>query len=292
MAEQEIKIAKSRLRSSYVSSIVSISLVLFMVGLLGLVILHAKRISDYVKENFQVTIFLKEGTRDADALAFVKTIDALPYFKSTQFVTKEEAARRLQEKLGEDFVKFLGYNPLLPTVDVHLNAPYANDESLNRIKLELSRNKVVQEVHYEPILIDQINKNIRTIGIVILIFCGLLFVIALALINNTIRLSMYSRRFIIRSMQLVGATRAFIRKPFILQGLLHGLYGSIIAIAMLTGLAYFAQRQIPELFDLEDIKLFGILFGFVLVLGLVISWISTHLAVRKYLKLKLDELYY
>jgi cell division transport system permease protein len=263
-----------------------------MMGLLGLVVLHAKKISDYVKENFQVTVFLKENTRDADAMSFQKSLDATPYFKSTQFVTKDEAAKRLQEKLGEDFVSFIGYNPLLPTIDVHLNAPYANDDSLNKIKEELSKNKLVQEVHYEPILINQINKNIRTIGLIILIFCGLLFVIALALINNTIRLSMYSKRFLIRSMQLVGATRSFIRKPFILQGLLQGFYASIIAIAMLMGLAYLAQQQLPELFDLQDIKLFGILFGMVIVIGLIISWISTHLAVRKYLKLKLDELYY
>ncbi len=292
MAEQENKIAKSRLRSSYLSSIVSISLVLFMMGLLGLVVLHAKKISDYVKENFQVTVFLKENTRDVDAMAFQKTLDASPYFKSTQFVTKDEAAKRLQEKLGEDFVSFLGYNPLLPTIDVHLNAPYANDASLNTIKAELSKNKMVQEVHYEPILINQVNKNIRTIGLIILIFCGLLFVIALALINNAIRLSMYSKRFLIRSMQLVGATKSFIRKPFIFQGVLQGFYGSIIAIAMLTGLTYLAQRQMPELFELQDMKLFGILFGLVIVLGLVISWISTHMAVRKYLKLQLDELYF
>ena len=292
MAEQENKIAKSRLRSSYISSIVSISLVLFMMGLLGLVVLHAKKISDYVKENFQVTVFLKESTRDADAISFQKTLDAMPYFKSTQFVTKNEAASRLKEKLGEDFVSFLGYNPLLPTIDVHLNAPYANDASLNAIKTELSKNKLVQEVHYEPMLINQVNKNIRTISLIILIFCGLLFVIALALINNTIRLSMYSKRFLIRSMQLVGATKSFIRKPFIFQGVLHGLYGSIIAIAMLTGLIYVAQQQMPELFELQDMKLFGILFGLVIILGIVISWISTHLAVRKYLKLKLDELYY
>src|ERR1700678_2781223 len=149
MAEQENKIAKSRLRSSYLSSIVSISLVLFMMGLLGLVVLHARKISDYVKENFQVTVFLKENTRDADALAFQKALDTSPYFKSTQFVTKDEAAKRLQEKLGEDFVSFLGYNPLLPTIDVHLNAPYANDDSLNVLKAALTKNKMVQEVNYE-----------------------------------------------------------------------------------------------------------------------------------------------
>lgn len=291
MAEQENKIAKRRLRTSTLSSIVSISLVLFMMGLLGLVILDARKISDYVKENFQVTVFLKENTRDADAMAFQKSLDALPYFKSTQFVTKDEAAKRLHE-LGEDFVTLIGYNPLLLSIDIHPNAAYANDDSLNVIKTALYKNKIVQEVYYVPILINQINKNIRTISLVILVFCGLLFVIALALINNTIRLSMYSKRFLIRSMQLVGATRGFIRKPFILEGLLNGFVGSIIAIAMLMGITYLAQRQYPDLFVLNDLKLFGILFGFVIAVGVIISWISTHLAVRKYLKLKLDDLYF
>ena len=222
---------------------------------------------------------------------FQKSLDASRYVKSTDFITKEEAAKILQQDLGEDFVEFLGYNPLLSSIDVHLKADYANVDSISNIETELLKNEEVKEVYYQKSLVDLVNKNVKTIGLVILIFSSLL-IICIALINNSIRLSIYSKRFLIKTMQLVGATQGFIRKPFIVRGVKHGVYGAFIAILLLSGVIYLMQKQIPELIELQDIDLFVTLFVFVIILGVFITFVSTLLAVRKYVRLKTDDLYY
>lgn len=287
------KFATRRLKTSYVSTVVSISLVLFMLGLLAIVVLHARKLSNYVKENIELSVILKdENLKEVDITTLQKELDATKFVKSTRYVTKEEAAKKLQEDLGEDFVNFLGFNPLLASIEVHLNAEYANQDSLKKIEQNLLQNKMVREVFYQKSLVDLVNENIKTISLIILIFSGLLAVIAVALINNTIRLSLYSKRFLIRSMQLVGATQGFIRKPFLFKGMLHGLYGGIIAIFLLVGVLFIAQREMPELFQIEDVQLFLELFLAVIVTGVIISFASTFFAVRKYVRLKVDELYY
>jgi len=247
MARQEDKYTRRRLQSSYITTVVSISLVLFMLGLLGLIIFHAKKLSDYVKENIGFSIIMKENVKEAGIIKLQKTLDATDYIKSTEYITKEQAAKEFTEELGEDFTSFLGYNPLLPTIEVRFKAAYANNDSLSVIKDKILADENVKEVFYHESLVNVVNKNVRKIGIIIFGFSALLLIIAIALINNTIRLSVYSKRFIIRSMQLVGATRQFISKPFILKGVLQGIIGSFIAILLLIGIVYnfLYQMQIP-----------------------------------------------
>ncbi len=291
MAKSEDKYAKRRLKTSYLSTIVSITLVLFTIGLLGLVILHAKKLSNYVMENISLSVYMNENVREADIMKLKKTIDATEYVKSTRYITKEEATKEHQEDLGEDFVNFLGYSPLPASIEVKVKASYANNDSLSVIENTILKNTNVRETKYQKTLVHKLNENIKKISMVIIGLSLLLLLIAFALINNTIRLSVYSKRFIIKSMQLVGATQRFIRKPFIYKGLLQGLIGAFIAIGLLVVVIYFSQQELPELIDLQDVDLFLSLFGLVTLMGLILSWISTFFAVRKYLKIKTDHLY-
>lgn len=291
MAETPEKYVSRRAASSSFTTIISIALVLFMLGLLGLIILHAKKLSDYVKESIGFSIILKENVKEVDIVQLQKTLDATEYVKYTEYITKEQAAESLKEDLGEDFISFLGYNPLLASIDVYLQADYANNDSIAWIEKELTANNKVKEVIYQKSLIKMVNENIKKISLVILGFSALLLLIAIALINNTIRLSIYSKRFLIKTMQLVGATKSFIRRPFVWKGILHGLLGSFIAIALLIGVIYLAQREVPELFELQDTDLFLAMFAIVVVLGIFMAWLSTTLAVRKYLRLKTEDLY-
>jgi len=292
MSSQEEKYNKRRLKSSYITTVVSISLVLFMLGLLGLIVLHAGKLSDYVKENIGFSIIMKDNVKEAGIIQLQKSLDKTPYVKSTNYITKEQAANEFSKELGEDFTEFLGYNPLLPTIEVRFKADYANNDSLSIIKDKILANSNVKEVWYQESLVDLVNKNVKRIGIIILGFSVLLLIIAIALINNTIRLSVYSKRFLIRSMQLVGATRAFISKPFILRGMVQGMIGAFIAILLLAGIIYLSRREVPELVDLQNPEMFLSLFAFVLILGIVISWLSNYFAVRKYIKIKTEKLYY
>jgi cell division transport system permease protein len=286
------KYTKRKLTGSSITTVVSLSLVLFMLGLLAIIVLNTQQLSNNVKENIAIQIILKDNSKEVSIQRLSKTLDAAEYVKSTEFITKEAAAERLQQDLGEDFIDFLGYNPLLSSINIHLKAEYANMDSLTWIEKELTGNRLVKEVIYQKSLVSMVNENLKKISIVILIFSGLLMLIALALINNTIRLSIYSKRFIIKTMQLVGATQSFIRRPFVIQGIKHGIYGAIIAISMLIGVLSFAQKQLPELAELQDEKMLTTLFGLVIVIGIFIAWISTSLAVRKYLRLKADDLHY
>lgn len=285
---------RRRLRTAYLTTIVSITLVLFMLGLLGLIVLYAQKLSDHVRENIGFEIIMNPGVKEARIIEFQKGLDLEDYVKSTEYITKEEATRRFSQELGADFIQFIGEenNPLLPSVDVRFRAGYANNDSLAGIEQQMLSNTDVKEVVYQKSLIHLINRNIRRIGGILLSFSGLLLLIAIALINNTIRLSVYSKRFIIRTMQLVGATEGFIRRPFMNRGLGQGLIGALIAISMLSGVIYIAQRELPELVSLQQVDLFLSLFGIVLFFGLIIAWISTLLAVRKYLRISTDRLYY
>ena len=291
MAEDGSKIAQKTVRSSYVSTVVSMTLVLFTLGMLGVILLHARKLSNYVKENMELTVFLKGDATEAEILKVTQLLGRNESVKSSQYVTQEVAAEKLKKELGEDFVKFLGYNPLLPSIDVRLKAEFADSLHIEQLKNTLTAERSVKEVAYQQSLVQQVNRNLGIIGMVILGFSGLLFVISLALINNTIRLSLYARRMLIRSMQLVGATRGFIRRPFLIKGMANGLYGAVIANIMLVGLLYFAQTRIPELFNLQDLELMLTLLGSVIVLGVFISVASTYFAVNKYLYRKAEDLY-
>lgn len=291
MANKNEKYSLRKIRSSFFSTIVSLSLVLFVLGLLGLVVLNAKKLSDYVKENIGLSVILNDSIKDADMMLMRKQLDASPFVKKATFVTKEQAAESLQKDLGEDFVKFLGYNPLLSSFDIKLKAEYANNDSLLAIEKRLLQNSSIKEVYYQKSLVNVINENVKKIGLVLLGFCVLLSVISIALINNTIRLYIYSKRFIIKTMQLVGATQSFISKPFIVRSVWNGFYSALITIALLMGLIYTAQNNFPELIELQDINLFIELFLMVMIAGIGITFISTYFAVKKFLKIQTDELY-
>lgn len=285
------KVTKRRLRSSYITSIVSISLVLFLLGIIGLLLLNTKKISDYVKENLKFTVYLEDNVREVDILLIQKNLDAKKYVKETEYITKEQAAVEFQEELGENFIDFLGFNPLIPSIDVRLYAEYANSDSIRVIEQDLRIFPQINEVYYQESLIHLVNKNLKRISIFILAISGLLFLVAITLINNTIRLSIYSKRFLLRTMQLVGANNSFIRRPFLYKSALHGSFGALIAIGMITGMIYFIQNEMETIINFQDFKLLIILYIIVLLIGIIISWISTYFAINRYLKIKTDYLY-
>ena len=280
-----------RILSSSASVVISLSLVLFVVGLLGLVLINAQRLSNYVKENVGFTIMLKEDVNEMEIIKFHKTLDAATFAKSSTFVSKEQATIDLQRDLGEDFVSFLGYSPLLPSIDVKLNAAYANTDSLAIITSEMSKNTAVHDIFYQESFINKLNSNVNRLSFFLLAFCILLFVIAFALINNTIRLSVYSKRFLIRTMRLVGATNSFIQKPFLIKGIYQGIYSSIFAIFMLIGSIQMVQSETASMLNITDLKIIGIIFLLIFISGFLLSWISTFFAVRKFIKQNESELY-
>jgi len=291
MAKEKFKLRKT-LFSSYFSTILSISLVLFLFGLLGLLLINAKRLSDYVMENVGVTLILKENTREVDILKLQKTLEATAYIKSTRFVDKETAAEELKKELGEDFVDFLGYNPLLSSIDVKVYAEYANPESLTSLEAQFLKFPEVQEVYYQRDLVRQLNSNVKKLSLIILVLSIIMFTIFVALINNTIRLSIYSKRYLINSMQLVGATRSFIRFPFIVKSILHGIYGAIIACFMLLMIFISYQMELKNIIDFQDSISLAVLIVGIFVFGIVMTALSTYFAVNKFLRMKFDQLYY
>jgi cell division transport system permease protein len=291
MEEFESSNSSRKTKTLYVSTVISIALVLLMTGLLGLILVHAKNLSIYVKENIVLNIIVNEGAKEVDITALQKQLNSDPYVLKTQYVSKELAARNLTKDLGEDFVDFLGYNPLLSSIDVYLKADYANNESIQQFTAKINKNPLVKEVVYQKSLIDMVNQNIQGIGLVILAFAAILLMIAVALINNTIRLAIYSQRFLIKSMQLVGATKNFIRQPFLTYGVIHGLLGALIAIILLLITLYVAQQKVPEMVILRDWFEFSMVFLGVIILGVLISGLSTYFAVSKFLRLKIYDLY-
>ena len=291
MKNKESKLIQRRLRSSYATSIISISLVLCMLGTIGILLLTAHRVSKYVKENIAFSVFLKDQAKEADIYRLQKTLDAEHYVRSTRYVDKDDAAKEFTEELGEDFVGFLGYNPLSSSIEVKLDARYANNDSISHIETYLLSFDEVKEVSYQKSMIHILNENIEKISLFILAFSALLVVIAVSLINNTIRLSVYSRRLLIRTMQLVGATNTFIRRPFLWRSTLHGIYSAFIAMTILVLSLYWAEGQLEGILSVRDVQILGGLFLIVFFSGIILSWISTFFAVNKYLKIKIDKLY-
>jgi cell division transport system permease protein len=263
-----------------------------MLGILLLLLFNAKRLSDYVKENIGFSVILHDDVREVEASFLRKTLDASPYVRITEYISKEEAAKELRDELGEDFIGFLGYNPLSSSIEVRLKADYANPDSIRKIEDELMAHRPVKEVFYQKSLVNLVNDNVQKISAIILLFSALLFFIALVLINNTIRLSVYSKRFIINTMKLVGATWGFIRKPFLVRGMAHGFYASLLAIMLLCGVVYVVEKEFYKVINFEQVELLSAIFGLVIITGIFINLSSTFFAVNKYLKLKADDLYY
>lgn len=277
--------------TSSASVVISLSLVLFFIGMLALVLINAQKLSNYVKENIGFTIMLQDNSSEIETLEIQKLLDASNFVKQTVFISKEEATKELEKELGEDFVGFLGYSPLLASIDVKLNAQYANSDSLRIIDAELRKNDIVHDVYYQENIVDKINSNANRISVFLLSFSGLLFILSFVLINNTIRLSIYSKRFLVRTMSLVGAKNSFIQKPFLANSMYQGMYGAIFAIFMLIGSINLIQSETAKILNINDLQIIAFVFILIFIFGLLISWLSTYFAVKKYLNLKENDLY-
>lgn len=284
--------SKTKLRSSYVTLVVSVSLVLFLLGILGLVLINAKGLADYFRENLSFWVMLDDDAKEADIRLLQKDLDAKDYVRSTEYVSKEKAAAKMKEELGEDFISFLGENPLPPSIDVYLVSEYTRPDSVAKIEKYILEYPFVKEVYYQESLLYLINENVNKISFFLLVISFFLFLIALTIINNTIRLSIYSKRFLIRTMQLVGATRSFIRKPFIVQSAFHGFLAALTAMLLLMGLLYLIEKEFFLMFTYENTFLL-ILLGFVIIVtGIIINMVSTYFSVNRYLSISEDKLYY
>ena len=291
MTQAQEKHTKRKLRNSSASTVISISLVLFMLGIFGLMLINTQRLTNYVKENIGFTVMLNEDVKEVDVLQFQKTLDASEWVKSSQYVSREEAASILQQDLGEDFISFLGFNPLSSSIDINLHATHTTSGQMSSIERQLKEHALVKDIFFQKDLVDAINQNVHKISLLLLGFCALLFMIAIALINNTIRLSVYSKRFLIRSMKLVGATNGFIRKPFLYNGLTQGILAALTSILLLMVTLFGVQKEMPELLVLQDLPTVGIIIGTMLIVGILMSLLATNMAVGKYLRMNENDLY-
>lgn len=292
MSNKEEKFNKRRLRSAYFSVVVSISLVLFLVGLLGVLVVNARSLAKEMRENFTFTLILKSDAPEVDVRQMVKELQMKDYVKEVELITKQEAAESFKEELGEDFVEFLGYNPLTDVLDIRLNSDFVVTDEIERIKTELSASPLVTDMVYNPNLVQMVNENIERIGLILVGAIGLLLVVSIALINSSIRLTIYSQRFLIKTMQLVGATRRFVQRPFLFRSLKLGLIGGVISALLLIVVGYAVHNYLPELTAMVQTTELVLVFVMMLAIGLVISWLSTWFAVNKFLKIKTDEIHF
>jgi len=292
MKQAQEKHIKRRLRTSSLSTILSISMVLLMLGSMSFIYVNSQRLTSYIKENVGVTIVLDDNAKSVDVLLFQKNLDANPITKKSIYVSKEEAASSLTKELGEDFMQFLGYNPLSNTIDVFLNSDYAESKTIEKFGKEALDSEIVKEVKYQKDLIDAINQNMNKLNLILISFCALLLIVSITLINNTIRLTVYSKRFIIKTMKLVGAQNSFIRKPFVITGLRQGIIAGLIGILLMMLTLFAVQKEMPELLQLQDFKTVIIIFSLLFVFGIFISTFVTHFSVNKYLRIKEEKLYH
>src|SRR5690606_30350434 len=283
---------KRKLISSYFSVVISIALVLFLLGCLGLLVLNAKKVADHFKEQVVVTIYLNDSAKEVEVKQLEKSLAMADYTKSTEYVSKEAAAESMKAETGEDFMDFVGYNPLQNSIDVHLKADFVTTETLAAITEELSTKKFIDEIRYDSDLVELMNDNVKKITFWVLIISGIFTLIAVLLINSSIRLAVFSKRFIIKTMQMVGATKSFIRRPFVFQSVKLGIIGAIIALIGMGIVLYYLNETFVELDLLSNPILIGGLFIAIFLLGILITWISTFIATQRFLNLKTDALYY
>lgn len=277
--------------NSRFTSTISISLVLFLLGLIALLSIIARDLSIFVKENISFSIVLSDNMKDNEVTALQKRLNAAPYVKSTSFISKDQAMQELVTELGEDPQQFLGFNPLMASIEVKLNSDYANNDSLMVIEKSIKQNSNISEITYRKDLIQAVNENVRKIGLILLGLATILMLISFALIGNTIRLVIHSKRFLIKTMLLVGASPAFIRKPIVGQNIVSGMIAALIAIACLSGLMYYLSFEINQFFSLVTSQMLLVVFGVVLFFGIFLTWLSAYLSVNKYLRMKSEHLY-
>jgi cell division transport system permease protein len=292
MANSDNRIMRRRLRNAYLSSVISISLVLLLVGVASMLLVNAKSVSDYFKENMQISVLMKQNVSDEDALEYRELLDGERYIKSTTFVSKEQGRKELAEQLGEDFLDVFETSPIPVSIDVTLEAAYVSSDSLEVVRAEIAESPLVEEVVYQRSLVDALNANLSRISMVLGVFIALLLFISFVLINNTVRLSVFARRFTIHTMKLVGATRSFIRAPFLLQSAFQGVFAAFLAIIVLLGLMFLMRSSFAQLFEIFRMELLLLVMGIVLVSGLALCLISTYFVVNKLISLHKDELYY
>jgi len=285
------KFQKRRLISSYFSVVLSVFLVLFLLGILGLFVINSKKLSDDFKEEIAMTVFFKNEANDRVINAFQNELKVAKFVKSSVYVTKEQAAKQHTDIIGEDFMTFLGANPLQNSFDIHLKADYIDTENIRKIESRFRANEMVSDIVYDKQLVSLVNDNIKKVSMWILIVSGILAFIAVVLINSSMRLSIYSNRFIIKTMQMVGATKSFIRKPFIMRSIKLGLIGSFLAVLALIGLLVYLDTTFPNLGILNDPIMTGAVLVSVMLVGILITWISTFFATQRYLNLRTDDLY-
>jgi cell division transport system permease protein len=280
------------LRSSYLSVIVSIALVLFLVGLLGLIVLKTNSITKHFKEKVAITVFLNDNAKDKDVETLQAELRKEDYAKTVTYISKDEAAKIYSADIGENFLEFLGENPLKNAIDISLKSEFVTPEIMADIEKELVLRSIVSEVTYDKPLIELLSKNINRLSFWMLIFSALFTLIAIVLINGSIRLSVYSKRFTIKTMQMVGATKSFIRGPFIWQSVKLGIIGALVSIVGLVAFISYLNKNIPELELFSDVNILGIVFAGIIGLGILITWLSTFFATQRFLNLRSDELYY
>ena len=285
------KFQKRRLISSYFSVVLSVFLVLFLLGMLGLFIINSKRLSDNFKEDIVMTVFFKNEATEVDFKAFDAEMKAGKFAKDYKYVSKDEAAKEHKDIIGEDFMKFLGTNPLYNSYDIHLKSEFVTNPGFSNMETQIRKNPMVADVVYDKQLITLVNDNIKKISLWVLIISGVFTFISVLLINSSLRLSIYANRFIIKTMQLVGATKEFIRKPFVRRSILLGLIGSVLAIIAIVGVLFYVNINYPTLDIFKDLNLTIIVLLTVLVLGIIITWLSTHFATQRFLNLRTDDLY-
>lgn len=283
---------KQKLISSYFSVVLSIGLVLFLLGILGLLVVNTKKMADHFKEQITISIFLKDEAKQSEIDQLQKTLLSADHTKAANYVSKEEAAEQHSAEIGEDFQDFLGYNPLKNSIDIKLKADFVTPEDIEKIAEDLSKKAFVEEVSYDKPLVGLLTENVKRISFWILVASGIFTFIAFLLINSSIRLSVYSKRFIIKTMQMVGATKTFIRKPFIWTNVKLGVLGAVIAMLAIAASLYYMDRTFPELLLFEDYEMLALLFSSVFLLGILISLICTYFATSRFLNLKTDALYY
>ncbi|WP_299225462.1 ABC transporter permease [uncultured Psychroserpens sp.] len=283
---------KRKLISSYFSVVISIALVLFLLGCLGLLVLNAKKVADHFREQVVVTIYLNDSAKQVEIDQLEKSLAMADYTKTTEYVSKEQAAELMKAETGEDFMDFVGYNPLQNSIDVYLKADYVTNETLNGITEELANKKFIEDIRYDNDLVELMNNNVKKITFWVLLLSAVFTLIAVLLINSSIRLAVYSKRFIIKTMQMVGATKRFIRKPFVFKSIQLGVIGAVVALIGMTVVLYYLNRTFPELELTQRPILIGALFIGIFLLGIIITWISTFIATQRFLNLKTDQLYY
>lgn len=291
MASSFEKFQKRRVITSYFSVVLSVFLVLFLLGTLGLFVINSKRISDNFKEDIVMTIFMKNEANDSIIKAFDEELRLASFAKDYVYVSKEKAAEQHKKVIGEDFMQFLGVNPLQNSFDVHVKADYVTNDSFKKIETRLRKNPMIADVIYDQQLVTLVNDNVKTITFWILVVSAIFAVVSVLLINSSMRLSIFSNRFIIKTMQLVGATKSFIRKPFIKRSIMLGMIGAVLAVIALIGILIYVDVNFPTLEIFKDEILIGAVLLGVLLLGALIPWLSTYFATQRFLNLRTDDLY-